>query len=175
MTISIKLFISHYTMFDFFQECSKEILQYLESPPAGAERHISSIQSSISAALKGLYSIGCVSFLVYLVAPLHEDRIFLLDAWYPVSVNSTYFVTFTLVQQALTGIQIIAGLTFDLIMNIFYLYPAIRMFALTDKFRNKELRKTSSFVEFIVDQQHTMRSVHFTLIRCTVRGGKLSR
>lgn len=39
------------------------------------------------------------------------------------------------VQQMTVSTQIVAGLVFDLLMNTFYLYPAVKVQALSDRFK----------------------------------------
>lgn len=82
-------------------------------------------------------ALSVVSFSSWGTSPLklfYQERL-VFEAWYPYANNGSYLMQiFIPVQQMTVTTQMLSGLTFDLLMNAFYLYPGIRQLALSREF-----------------------------------------
>lgn len=90
------------------------------------------------------------------------DGTLTFELWKSGYGNGSYVVrSFIKLHQMASGAMILAGLVFDLLMCTFYLYPAIRLQALSDKFKgqgNCDMR------QIIKEHQLILRFVKFVLL-----------
>lgn len=135
-----------------------EILDFLYFATDDEEDVIRALRRKCSFAFKALVILAFISWGSAQKKLFLDDQLsFALN--YPCSQNGSLIVTSLIkAQQMFSGALIAAGLNFDLLLCSYYLYPAIKLVALSKKFTGNG---TVDLKQIVKEHQAILRLVLF--------------